>query len=115
VLLDPFHRMSSVSRICQLAHCSRDFYYTAMRRPDFAAHYRHCCLEIIKHQAGQLVNIGFREARKGGSRGFGYWKELMKMCGFFEDDKFNVESKGEMLIRFVDPASDEKDSVLDDD
>jgi hypothetical protein len=100
--------------LCQLAHCSRDFYYTAMRRPDFAQHYRKCCLEIIKLKAGQLVNIGFREARKGGSQGFGYWKELMKMCGLCEYDKFNIQSKGEVLIRFVDPPTNE-DNFSDDD
>ncbi|NHN28554.1 hypothetical protein [Paenibacillus agricola] len=59
------------------------------------------------------MNIGVREARKGGSKGFGYWKELMKMCGLSEDDKFNIQSSGEILIRFVDPTSE--DNFSDDD
>jgi hypothetical protein len=37
----------------------------------------------------------------------------MKMCGLFEDDKFNIQSSGEMVIRFVDPTSE--DNFSDDD
>jgi hypothetical protein len=113
VLLDPFHRMSTVSQICKLAPCSRDFYYSVMKKPEFAVYYRQVCIDLTKQRAGQLINIGFREARKGGSQGLGYWKELMKMSGLLEDDKVKVEHTGEMLIRFVDPTND-LDLFMDD-
>lgn len=105
VLLDPYHRMASVKRICEVAKISRETYYRMMRKQEFADYYALLCREMVRNKAGQLLNIGIREARKGGSPGFGYWKELSKMAGLVEDDKVKVDmdSDVEVSIRFVGP------------
>lgn len=105
ILLDPYHRMSSVTKICEMAQVSRKTYYEMFRKPEFQAYYRHALLETIKQYGGQLVNIGIREARKGS---FPHWKVLMEMGGFYNEKK-TLEHDGEvtMSVRFVDPEADD--------
>jgi len=100
--------MASVKRICEVAKISRETYYRMMRKPEFKEYYALLCRELVKGRAGQLLNIGLREARKGGSQGFGYWKELSKMAELIEDDKVNVNVEGEVevSVRFVGPDED---------
>lgn len=116
VMMDPYHRMSSVTRICELAGVSRDTYYSAMKDERFASFYRDQVLGDIKAKAGQLINMGIREARKGGQAGFGYWKELLKMGGLTEGDKaLEVNMNGPVTIRFADPETHQADEENDDD
>lgn len=105
IMLDPFHRMSSVTRQCELAGVSRMAYYRALQNPDFMRYYRDALYDLIKANAGQLINIGIREARKGS---FPHWKVLLEMGGLHNDKKV-VEHEGEqtMKVVFVDPDSDE--------
>lgn len=107
VLLDPYHRMASVSQQCKLAECSRDFFYVSMKKESFMAYYALACREMIKSRSAELVNIGIREARRGGSAGFGYWRELSKMAGLIEDEnvKANVDVELEIRVSFVAPNS----------
>lgn len=108
ILLDPYHRMSSITKICEMAQVSRHTYYDMFRKPEFQSYYRMALLEVVKQYGGQLVNIGIREARKGS---FPHWKVLMEMGGF-HNDKRTIEHEGEqtMKVVFVAPDSD-----LDDD
>lgn len=104
VLLDPFHRMSSITKICQIANVSRQTYHTMFRKPEFQLFYRQALLETVKQYGGQLINIGIREARKGS---FPHWKVLMEMGGF-HNDKRVTEHEGEvtMKVSFISPDSD---------
>lgn len=106
VLLDPFHRMSTVTKICEILSISRQTFYRTMRKPEFAAHYSAICKEAVRIKTGQLVNIGIREARKGGKGSYGYWKDLMKMSGMIEDEKMQLEGEVVHKIMFVDPEDD---------
>lgn len=105
VLLDPYHRMASVSRQCELAGVSRMAYYRAFQNMAFVDYYRTLLTDMIKAQGGQLINIGIREARKGS---FPHWKVLMEMGGFYNGDKkdVNVDADVQISVRFVDPDDD---------
>lgn len=107
VLLNPYHRMASVKRICEVAGCSREFYYTSMRKPEFSAYYQAICLEAVRAQSAKLVHIGLREAQKGGGAGYQYWRDLMKMAKLLEDDKLQLEVPSEITVRFASPFDTE--------
>lgn len=100
-MLDPYHRMTSVSRQCEIAGVSRAAYYRAFKNPDFVAYYKDALYDLIKAQSAQLVNIGIREARKGS---FPHWKVLMEMSGFYQE-KGRTELDGNVTIKvsFADP------------
>lgn len=102
VLLDPYHRMASVTRQCELAGVRRETYYRAFKNEAFVDYYREMLNGLIKAQGGQLINIGIREARKGS---FPHWKVLLEMGGFYNGDKKDINVDGEIVytMRFVDP------------
>lgn len=105
VLLDPFHRLSSVTKQCELANVSRQAYYRAFKNDAFVTYYRDSLTDLIKAQGGQLVNIAIREARKGS---YQHWKALMEMGGFYnEKGRDDVNANLAISVRFVDPESDE--------
>ena len=106
VLLDPCHRMASVKKQCELMGISRQTYYTRMKNKEFMDYYIHMCRENMRQRAGELMNIGIREARKGGPGAFQYWKEIAKMIGIVDNDKMNVEVEGDMeiTVRFAAPG-----------
>lgn len=105
VLLDPFHRLASVTKQCELAGVHRKSYYRAFENPQFVDYYRNMITNVIKAQGGQLVNIAIREARKGS---YQHWKALMEMGGFYnEKGKDDVNANLAISVRFVDPESDE--------
>lgn len=105
ILLDPFHRMSSITKVCQMAGVSRKTYYEMFRKPEFQAFYRAALLEVVKQYGGQLVNIGIREARKGS---FPHWKVLMEMGGFYGEKKdVNLDGEIQIKVSFVDPDAPE--------
>lgn len=112
ILLDPFHRMSSITKICEMAGVSRQTYHNMFRKPEFQAFYRAALLETVKQYGGQLVNIGIREARKGS---FPHWKVLMEMGGLY-NEKRTVEHDGEVTynVRFADPDSELADEPTTD-
>jgi DNA-binding phage protein len=113
VMLDPFHRMSSVTKICELAGISRESYYRAFRNEQFVDYYLASTKEIAKSQAAPLLNIAIREAKKGGAAGFQYWKALAQMSGLIEDEKLQVNHLHEgdvtMRVEFVGPNEEEED------
>lgn len=106
VMLDPFHRMASVKKQCELIGISKQTYYTRTKDSEFMAYYIYLCRENVRQRAGELMNIGIREARKGGPGSFNYWKELSKMVGIIDNDKVNVELEGdvEITVRFAAPG-----------
>lgn len=105
VALDPFHRLASVSKQCELAGISRAHYYRLFNNREFVKYYNERLIDLIRAQSGQLVNIAVREARKGS---FPHLKVLLEMGGLYAEKK-TVEHEGEvgMTVRFVDPDSDE--------
>lgn len=109
VLLDPYHRMASVIRVCEIAGVSRNFYYECLKDPGYVAYYDKECNYLLRGKRGQLLNLAIREARKGGTAGFGYWKELAKMEGLIQDDKVQHEHSGEITVRFADPDDEDED------
>lgn len=103
LLLDPYKRLSTVTSICKEIGISRSRYYAIHQKPDFAAYYRAVCQEAVRIKSGQLVNIGIREAQKGGTAGYQYWRDLMKLGGMIEDEKKDITLTGDVTLRFVDP------------
>lgn len=105
VLLDPYHRMSSVTRQCELAGVSRMAYYRALKNQDFMRYYRDALYDLVKAHSGQLINIGIREARKGS---YPHWKSLMEMGGFLQDKRL-IEHEGELVMKVTFEAPDQDD------
>lgn len=104
VLLDPFHRMTSVSRQCEIAGVSRMAYYRAFQNPAFVDFYKAAVYDMIKAQSAQLVNIGIREARKGS---YPHWKVLMEMSGFYQEKgKTEIDGNVTIKVSFADPDDD---------
>lgn len=106
VLIDPEHRLESVKKQCELAGVSREFYYQLMRKPAFMEHYRVLLLDVIRSQAGQLINIAIDQAKSGS---FPHLKLLMEMGGLHNatiNVDHNVTGEAALVVRFVDPDSD---------
>lgn len=115
VLLDPFHRLASVTRQCELAGCSRETYYATMHKPDFMAHYLWLVNSSLKSKVAQLVNIGFKEAKNGS---FQHWKVLMEMTGEYAPNKkveIDQNVSGTVKLSFIDPMTEIDEDDEDDD
>ena len=118
VMFDPAHRMATVTAICEYAGITRTAYYNMHRKPEFSALYRALAIDGIKQLSAQLVQIGIREARKGGSAGYQYWRDLMKMAELLPDEKRDTLTAsfaaGNMTITFVDPLTAPEDEDDED-
>lgn len=83
-MLDPAHRMANVSRICEIAGVSRKYYYLCFDDERFVDFYHKAVFNGLKQYSAQLINIGIREARKGGTAGAPYWKVLLEMAELYK-------------------------------
>ncbi len=95
VLLNPEHRMKSVTDICKLAQCSRNVYYTAFSKPEFRAAYEEKVKDLVKQAIGPIVNTFIKEAKRGN---FQHGKVLLEMAGLY-NEKSTVEVSGEVNIQ----------------
>lgn len=102
VLLDPKTRLLSITKICELADCSREFYYTTMRNTAFVDYYKQLAEHFLKSKMGALIQYGLQEAFAGTPQSPAYWKVLMEMAG-----AWSPKGKGELLLSGDDPNGSE--------
>jgi hypothetical protein len=91
VLLNPEHRMKSITDICKIANCSRQTYYESFAKPGFKQLYENKSKELIKQSVGPVVNTFIREAQRGS---FQHGKVILEMAGMYVE-KQKTEITGE--------------------
>jgi hypothetical protein len=82
VMLNPEHRMKSISDICKLANCSRPIYYDAFNKPGFVKLYEAKSKELIKQSVAPVINTFIREAQRGS---FQHGKVILEMAGIYSE------------------------------
>lgn len=84
VLLNPEHRLKSITEICAIADIERGTYYNAFRKPEFVAHYQAEALEMVKHDVGPILNAYRKEAKRGSVQ---HGNVLLEMAGLYTPKK----------------------------
>lgn len=113
ILLNPEHRMKSITDICKLAGCSRNVYYEAFSKPDFRALYESKVKDLVKQSIGPILNTFVKEALRGN---FQHGKVLLEMAGLYNekatvdvavsgDINLNNMTRTEMRARIADLLS----------
>lgn len=97
VLLNPEHRMKSITDICKLAGCSRNIYYEAFGKPEFRALYESKVKDLVKQGIGPIINTFYKEALQGN---FQHGKVLLEMAGLYnENKKVDLSIDGDINIQ----------------
>ena len=82
VLLNPQHRMKSVTDVCRIADINRSTYYDSFAKPDFNDYYKEKSLELVKSQVAPVINAFVAEAKRGS---FQHGKVLLEMAGIYAE------------------------------
>jgi hypothetical protein len=88
-LLDPANKYKNVTDLCQAAGCSRQAYYDAFKRPDFATLYRKLTLDLVKQSVAPVVNTFIKEATRGS---FQHGKVLLEMAEMYQEGGINSQN-----------------------
>lgn len=94
VLLNPEHRMKSITDICRIALCSRTVYYEAFAKPEFRALYEAKAKDLVKQSIAPILNTFVREALKGN---FNHGKLLLEMAGLYVE-KQRLDIAGDVTL-----------------
>lgn len=94
VLLNPEHRMKSITDICKIANCSRQTYYESFNKPEFVKIYELKSKELVKQAVAPVINTFIREAQRGS---FQHGKVLLEMAGMYAE-KTETEISGETTV-----------------
>ncbi|MGP8153381.1 MAG: hypothetical protein ACLQBQ_04450 [Smithella sp.] len=92
VLLDPDHRLKSVTDICGVAKCDRHIYYTAFNKPAFVDYYTKESKALIKKAHSGIINASIRQALRGDAA---HTKILLTMTGDYADRQVFPDKHGE--------------------
>lgn len=65
VLLNPEHRLKSVSEICSLAPCTRKVYYAAFKKEGFKKHFDRESRDLVIRHKAAILNASIRQALRG--------------------------------------------------
>lgn len=82
VLLNPEHRMKSITDICKVAGCSRVTYYEAFSKPGFAEIYKEQSKELVRNAVAPVLNTFVREALRGS---FQHGKVILEMADVYTE------------------------------
>jgi len=91
VLLDPDHRLKSVTDICGVAKCDRHVYYTAFNKPAFVDYYTKESKALIKKAHSGIINASIRQALQGDAA---HTKILLTMAGDYADRQIFPDKHG---------------------
>ena len=103
-LLNPENRKKTVTKICEIAGCSRRTYYTAFEKPEFVEYYKEKCRDLVKQSVAPIVNTFVKMAKKGS---YTHGKVVLEMAGMYTEKKeLDVAGKDgkpfEVNIKVVD-------------
>jgi len=93
-LLNPEHRMKSITDICKIASCSRTCYYESFAKPEFRALYELKVKDLVKQAIAPVLNTFIKEALRGS---FQHGKVILEMAGLY-NEKSTVEVTGEIAL-----------------
>ncbi|MFA5153983.1 MAG: phBC6A51 family helix-turn-helix protein [Clostridia bacterium] len=97
VLLNPEHRMKSVTDICKTANISRQHYYNIVKKQEFNELCKQTATDLVKAEILPLIYTGIKEAKRGS---FQHWKVLMEMAGLYsEKQNMQVNVTFEQLLK----------------
>ena len=82
VLLNPDHRLKSVTEICSLAPCTRKVYYYAFKKEKFVDYYIKESKQMISKAYAGIINASIRQALRGDAT---HAKMLLNMTGDYVD------------------------------
>lgn len=82
ILLDPNHRTKSVTKICELAECSRNIYYDAFEKPEFVEYYKQKSKGLVEASLGKVVNAFIKQAEMGS---YTHGKIILEMGGLYTE------------------------------
>lgn len=82
VLLNPEHRLKSVTDICSLAPCTRKVYYAAFKNDKFIDYYMKESKRMISKSYAGIINASIRQALRGD---VSHAKMLLNMTGDYVD------------------------------
>jgi hypothetical protein len=91
VLLNPEHRMKSITDICKIAGCDRVTYYNAFAKPGFSELYKEQSKDLVRQAVAPVLNTFVREAIRGS---FQHGKVILEMA-----DVYTESSKIEHAIK----------------
>jgi hypothetical protein len=91
ILLNPEHRLKSVTEICGLAKCDRHIYYTAFEKEAFVDYYTKQSKALIKKAHSGIINASIRQALRGD---FAHTKLLLTMTGDYADRQVFPDKEG---------------------
>ena len=110
VLLNPEHRMKSITDICKLAGCSRNVYYEAFAKPDFRMHYESKVKDLVRQVIGPVINTFVKEALRGN---FQHGKVLLEMAGLY-NEKASVDVSLNAELNIQDMTREQRQERLAD-
>ena len=90
VLLNPDHRMKSITEICRIAKCDRSVYYDAFAKKGFVDYYQSKSMDIVKQAVAPVLNAFVREALRGS---YQHGKLILDMAGLIEEKKDALDIK----------------------
>ncbi len=82
VLMNPQHRMKSITDVCRMADINRSTYYDSFAKPDFNEYYKQRSLELVRQQVAPVINAFVAEAKRGS---FQHGKVLLEMAGIYAE------------------------------
>jgi hypothetical protein len=91
VLLDPDHRLKSITEICGVAKCDRHIYYTAFNKPAFLDYYTKESKALIRKAHSGIINASIRQALRGDAT---HTKMLLTMTGDYADRQVFPDKDG---------------------
>lgn len=83
VLINPDNVGSSVTELCNLANVSRNKYYEAMKKVEFATLVNNMTMELIKGKAASVLNASFKYALE--KKGYQDRKLILTIAGIYVD------------------------------
>lgn len=82
IILNPEHRLKSVTEICGLAKCDRHVYYDAFKKDMFVECYMKESKRLIARSYASIINASIRAALRGDAT---HAKMLLNMTGDYVD------------------------------
>jgi hypothetical protein len=92
VLLNPEHRLKSVTEICGIAKIDRKTYYNSFDKPEFVTYFINKSKALIRKAHAGIINSCIRQALRGDAT---HAKLLLTMSGDYVDRHSFPDKHGE--------------------
>lgn len=107
--LDPDMIDKTVREKCEILGIARQTYYEHMKKPAFQVYLGSLIKDMIKVNAGPLVNAAVKAAKAGS---FQHFKYLMEMGDLYkEDNKLQLEASIEHIVTFGRSSDNDLDEL----